>query len=153
MTTVNTTIVIWCEWIKIIPLIRLAKKNGFLVCRRILVISLCVPWDEKGWKLMVYYYLYQGFLSLSSVRAFSKSSVSFKKSNWFKNSRTKLWLLWLSGLSASLQTKGLPVQFPVRAHAWVAGRLGACERQPIDTCLAHKYFSPFLSPSLPLKNK
>ena len=28
-----------------------------------------------------------------------------------------------SGLSAGLQTKGLLVQFPVRAHAWVAGQL------------------------------
>ena len=27
------------------------------------------------------------------------------------------WLVWLSGLRASLWTKGLPVQFPVRAHA------------------------------------
>ena len=31
-----------------------------------------------------------------------------------------LWLVWLSGLSASLRTKGSLVQFPVRAHAWVA---------------------------------
>ena len=31
------------------------------------------------------------------------------------------WLAWLSGLSAGLQTKGLLVQFTVRAHAWVAG--------------------------------
>ena len=30
------------------------------------------------------------------------------------------WLVWLSGLSASLRTKGSLVQFPVRAHAWVA---------------------------------
>ena len=30
------------------------------------------------------------------------------------------WLVCLSGLSASLQTKGWPVQFPARAHAWVA---------------------------------
>ena len=27
------------------------------------------------------------------------------------------WLVWLSGLSTSLQTKRSPVQFPVRAHA------------------------------------
>ena len=31
------------------------------------------------------------------------------------------WLVWLSGWSIGLQTQGLPVQFPVRAHAWVAG--------------------------------
>ena len=34
------------------------------------------------------------------------------------------WLLWRNGLSASLRTtKGSPVRFPVRAHAWVAGRV------------------------------
>ena len=27
------------------------------------------------------------------------------------------WLVWLSGLSAGLQTRGLPVRFPVRAYA------------------------------------
>ena len=32
------------------------------------------------------------------------------------------WLVWLSGLSADLQTKGSLVQFPVRADAWVAGQ-------------------------------
>ena len=31
------------------------------------------------------------------------------------------WLVWLSGLSASLWTERLLVAFPVRAHAWVAG--------------------------------
>ena len=33
------------------------------------------------------------------------------------------WLVWLSGLSAGLRTKGSPVGFPVRAHAWVAGQV------------------------------
>ena len=33
------------------------------------------------------------------------------------------WLVWLSGLSAGLQTKELLVQFPVRAHAWVGGQV------------------------------
>ena len=32
-------------------------------------------------------------------------------------------LVWLSGLSSSLQTKGSPVQLPVRAHAWVTGQV------------------------------
>ena len=31
--------------------------------------------------------------------------------------------MWLSGLSAGLQIKGSLVQFPVRAHAWVAGQV------------------------------
>ena len=30
--------------------------------------------------------------------------------------------MWLSGLSASLQTKGMLVRFPVGAHAWVVGQ-------------------------------
>ena len=33
------------------------------------------------------------------------------------------WLVWLSGLSASLQTKRSPVGFPVGAQAWVAGQV------------------------------
>ena len=33
------------------------------------------------------------------------------------------WLVWLSGLSMGLRTKGLPVRFPVRAHTWVAGQV------------------------------
>ena len=32
-------------------------------------------------------------------------------------------LVWLSGLSTSLQTKGSLVWFPVRAHDWVAGQV------------------------------
>ena len=36
-------------------------------------------------------------------------------------------LVWLSGLSASLQTKGLPVRLPVRACAWVAGQVPSGE--------------------------
>ena len=31
------------------------------------------------------------------------------------------WLVWISGLRASLRTKGSLVGFPVRAHAWVVG--------------------------------
>ena len=33
-----------------------------------------------------------------------------------------LWPVWLSGLSASLRTKGSPVQLLVSAHAWVVGQ-------------------------------
>ena len=32
------------------------------------------------------------------------------------------WQVWLSGLSACLQTTGSVVEFPVRVHAWVAGQ-------------------------------
>ena len=41
----------------------------------------------------------------------------------FPKRKRKSWLVWLSGLRASLQTKGSPVQFPVRAQAWVAGQV------------------------------
>ena len=49
------------------------------------------------------------------------------------------WLLWLSGLSTGLQTKGSPVGFPVRAQA----------RSPVETqsCLKRQ---PHLDVSLPL---
>ena len=58
------------------------------------------------------------------------------------------WLVWLSGSSAGLQTKGLPVLFPVRAHAWVTSQVpsrGGCERQPhIDVSLP-LFLPPFPS--------
>ena len=37
------------------------------------------------------------------------------------------WLMWLSGLSAELGTKGLLVRLPVRALAWVAGQVPSRE--------------------------
>ena len=51
-------------------------------------------------------------------------------------------MAWLSGLSAKLQTKGLLVQFPVRACGWVVGKVLARENK--------LYFDDFsLSFSLP----
>ena len=47
---------------------------------------------------------------------------SIKKLGW-------PWLMLLSELSTSPQTKRSPVQFPVRAHAWVAGQ--APSRGPV----------------------
>ena len=43
------------------------------------------------------------------------------------------WLLWLSGLSAGLRTKGSPVQLPVRAQAWVAGQVPSRGRTSSNT--------------------
>ena len=51
------------------------------------------------------------------------------------------WLVWLSGLSASLQTEGLPIRFLVRAHAWVLGLVpgsGMYGRQLIDVSLLYQ---------------
>ena len=65
----------------------------------------------------------------------------------FKNIYQAL-LVWLSGLSTGLQTKRSLVQFPVRAHAWVAGKVpsgGAHKRQPhIDVSLP-LFLPPFPS--------
>ena len=43
--------------------------------------------------------------------------------SFFKKVHPQPWFIWLRGLSAGLRTKGLPVQFPVRAQAWVAGQV------------------------------
>ena len=40
-----------------------------------------------------------------------------------KKKNLQAWLVWLSELSAGLQTKGSVVRFPIRAHAWVAGQV------------------------------
>ena len=45
--------------------------------------------------------------------------------SWFSSisiTPSQPWLVWLSGLSTSLRTKGSLVPFPIRAHAWVVGR-------------------------------
>ena len=34
-----------------------------------------------------------------------------------------VWLVWLSRMSAGQRSKGLLVQFPVRAHVWVVGKV------------------------------
>ena len=63
-------------------------------------------------------------------------------------------LVWLSWLGIVLQSEGLLVQFPVRAHAWVMGSVpsgGLNERHPIN--VSHISVSLTLSPSLPLSVK
>ena len=60
------------------------------------------------------------------------------------------WLVWLSGLSARLRTKRLPVRIPVRDSTWIAGQV------PCWVCvesLVRQGFSPSLSPVLPFSLK
>ena len=66
----------------------------------------------------------------------------------FEKMYNELWLMWFSGLSAGLWTKVSLVRFPVRAHAWVAGRgqVGGMWEATTNWC-----FSPSISPSLSLK--
>ena len=83
---------------------------------------------------------------------------SHKKTNtvWFhlhvlfKNSQP--WLVWLSGLSTSLWTKGWPVRFPVRAHAWVVGQVPSRGRSRGNHTLIFLSLS-FSFPSSLSKNK
>ena len=65
------------------------------------------------------------------------NSVIREQTTQLKNEQP--WLVWLSGLSANLQTKRSLVRFPVRAYAWGCGlgpKRKALERQPhIDVSL------------------
>ena len=60
--------------------------------------------------------------------------------------------MWLSGLSASLQTKRLLVWLPVKAHAWVAGKVPCwgCAKGNWYVSLTHWCF--FLTLSLKIKS-
>ena len=84
---------------------------------------------------------------------FQNIFITFSKIDFFQYEKIILpWLVWLSGLSAGLQTKGSPVWFPVRAHAWVAGWV------PSRGHMRGNHTMMFLSlsfplPSLPSKNK
>ena len=52
------------------------------------------------------------------------------------------WLVWFSGLSAGLETKELPVQFPARAHAWVASQVPSRGQARGNRTLMFPSFSP-----------
>ena len=57
------------------------------------------------------------------------------------------WLVWLSGWSARLWTKGSPVRFLVRAHAWVVSQI------PSRGCMRGNHTLMFLSLSPWKKSK
>ena len=69
----------------------------------------------------------------------------------YRNSREP-WLAWLSGLSTRLQTKGSPVPFPVREHAWVVGQVPSRGRTRGNHTLRFLFLS-FSFPSPLSKNK
>ena len=76
----------------------------------------------------------------------------FGPSKYSRNNTLSPWLVWLSGLSAGLRTKGSVVWFPVRAHAWVAGRVpgSGCVRGNQSMCLSHiKVSLPRFLPPFP----
>ena len=58
-----------------------------------------------------------------SLNPSSISKNALKKERKKQQQQQQFRLVWLSGLSTGLQTKGSPVQVPVRAHAWVVGQV------------------------------
>ena len=69
-----------------------------------------------------------------------------------KKKKEQPWLVWLSGLSAGLQTKEPPAWFPVSTHVRVGGQVPNCRIVKGSHTLT---FSPssFSLPSLLSKNK
>ena len=61
----------------------------------------------------------------------------------------KALLVWVSGLSAGLQTEGLPVRFSVREHAWVSGQVPSWGRVRANRSLNLLYISVSLPLFLP----
>lgn len=55
MTTANITKAVQFEWVKLYLFSGKIVKKYIYVCHRDLEISLCVPWGEKGWTLLLYY--------------------------------------------------------------------------------------------------
>ena len=88
-----------------------------------------------------------GFLYTSNEQSENKikknSIYNIKNDKIFKNKWLQPWLVWLSGLSAGLRIKGSLVQFPVRAHAWVAGQVPSrgCTRVNHTLMFLSLYFS------------
>ena len=74
---------------------------------------------QKSWKLAVSNKNHYAFLS----HLLCSQGDNLKQQLPSQKEFDQPWLIWLNGLSAGLRTKALPVQFPVRAHVWVAGHV------------------------------
>ena len=61
--------------------------------------------------------------------------------------------LWVECRPANWKVTSLIPSQSTRLGCRPGSQLGECKRQPINVFLAHRYFSPFLSPSLPLSLK
>ena len=69
---------------------------------------------------------------------------------WLSNRKKHPWLVWLSGLSIGLWTKRSQVQFPVRAHAWVAGQVPSWGHARGSQLMFLSHIDVSLTLSLPL---
>ena len=88
---------------------------------------------------------------LTDKESFSCCQLKYHDCHSIK-SNIQPWLVWLSGLSAGLQTKGSLVRFLGRAHAWVAGQILGGVRSRGDHTLTFLSLS-FSLPSPLSKNK
>ena len=103
------------------------RDRGLTVSQGLFSIRLYEGWDAPDF--------------LERTEEFNESNTSIK--NYLCGPQ----LVWLSGLSTNLKTKGSPVRFPDRAHAWVAGQV------PSGGYARNNHTLMFLSlssPSLPL---
>ena len=91
-----------------------------------------------GWPLAMTEVLISSLVT--SGKLFPFSSLGFLI---YRNLGKRSWLVWLSGLSACLQTKGSLVQFLVRAQAWVVGQVPSrgCMRSNYTLMFLSRYFS------------
>ena len=63
------------------------------------------------------------YLRVGAYISAKLTAIIFFESTFIKTGDSEPWLVWLSGLSAGLRTKGSLVLFPVRTHAWVMGQV------------------------------
>ena len=118
----------------------LSKENKTLIARDIVnpMLTVALPTRAKIWKQTKYssidkwvkdvVHRYNGVLlshKKNKISPFATTWKNLEKNILSEISQTEL--VWLNGLSASLWTKDSPVQFPVRAHAWVAGQVSRGE--------------------------
>ena len=99
--------------------------------------------------IVLYIYTYQRYFTRSIITPLK----DMHSLNWNKELIEKPWLVWLSGLSTGLQTKGSLVQFPVRAHAWVVGQIPSEGYERGNYTLVFLSLSPFLPLSLKINFK
>lgn len=70
------------------------------------------------------------------------TSVSTPKTSCSKNGFLRPWPVWLNRLGVGLQSKRSPVQFPVGAHTWVAGRVSSLDTYKRRLLFHQKYCFP-----------
>ena len=81
------------------------------------------------------------YVNLNCQKAIIKQRKAFI---WDQKLKCEPWLVWLNGLSASLRSKGLLIQFLVREYAWVAGQVPQCKAHKGNHTLMFLSLSFFL---------